>query len=210
MIHVLVVDDHAIVRKGLKSILADTPDLSVCGEAASAQEALQCIQQRVCDIVLLDIDLPDQNGLEVLKQVLALQPTARVLMLSVHAEAQYAVRALRAGAAGYLPKDSAPEELVGAIRRVMSGAAYLTAAAAAALAQEVRAGHTGPKHAALSDRELEVLRRLAAGETPTQIGEHLGLSVKTISTYRARLLEKLQLETTAQLIRYAVDHGLTA
>ncbi len=210
MIRILVTDDHAIVRKGLKQILSDVRDMAVLGEAATGQEAFQKLRRGAFDVVLLDISLPGQNGLEVLKDMQREWPRLPVLILSMHAEEQYAVRAFKAGAAGYLTKASAPEELIGAIRKVASGGRYVTAALAERLAFALREDPGRPPHEALSDREYQVLLMLAGGKTVTEIAGELCLSVKTVSTYRGRIMEKLQMKNNAQLILYAVRQGLVA
>jgi DNA-binding NarL/FixJ family response regulator len=208
MIRVLVADDHAVVREGIKRILADTPDLVVAGEASDRQEILAQLAAQRWDVVLLDISLPGGNGLEILQHLKRLHPQLRVLVFSVHGESQYAVRAFKAGAAGYLTKHSPPEELVTAIRRVVGGGRYISPSLAEQLAFEVTLEPQQPRHAALSNREFQVLQLLASGRTVAAVAAELSLSVKTISTYRARILEKLQLQTTAELIHYAVRHGL--
>jgi two-component system invasion response regulator UvrY len=208
MIRVLVADDHAVVRRGVLQILAEAPDIVVTGEAASGQQVLQAVRENDYDVLVLDIAMPDGGGLEILKQLGGLEPGLRVLILSMYPEKQYAVRALKAGAAGYLTKESAPGELIAAIRHVAQGGKYITRTLGEVLAAEL-GGRTQPEpHTALSDREYEVMSRLAAGKTVSEIAGELSLSVKTISTYRARILEKLGLETTAEIIRYALERGL--
>jgi DNA-binding NarL/FixJ family response regulator len=208
-IRVLIVDDHPIIRRGVREILADDSKICVVGEAGSGSEALRVLGQLDVDFVLLDVTLPDRSGIEVLKDIRQLFPWVRVLVLSIHPEEQYAVRALRAGALGYLTKESAPEELLRAIERVIRGGKYVTANIAESLSRLASDDLKGlAPHELLSDREFEVLRLLAQGHGVSQIAEKLGLSVKTVSTYRARILEKLGKETTAQLIRYAIDHHL--
>ncbi len=208
MIRILIADDHAVVRRGLKDILGDTLDMVIVAEAASGAEALRAVVANECDVILLDIALPDLNGLEVLKQIRQTQPNVRVLILSAHPEAQYAERALRSGAAGYLTKDRAPEELIEAIRKAHGGGKYVSETFAESLAALLsdEAGHL--PHESLSDREYEVLRLLAKGKTVMEIAAQLRLSDKTISTYRARILEKLNLKNTAEIVRYALQQGL--
>lgn len=208
MIKVLIADDHAIMRRGLKEILAEIPDLMPAGEAATGAEALRAVRENVYDIVLLDIALPDLNGLEVLKQMRQLAPQTRVLMLSVYPEEEYALRALKAGAAGYLTKDSAPAELTDAIRLVSQGGRYVSQVLAQQLAGMLSGQEATLSHHQLSDREYQVLKLLGAGKTVTLIAAELALSDRTITTYRVRILQKLGLKTTAELIRYAVEHGL--
>jgi two-component system, NarL family, invasion response regulator UvrY len=208
MIRVLVVDDHTIVRRGLSEILADTPDLIAAGEAATAQDALQAVQAHPYDVVLLDLGLPDMNGLELLQRLSQSQPHLHILVLSMYPEEQYAVRALKAGAAGYLTKESAPADLVTAIYKVMGGGRYITPSIAESLAMGLTPGETPVPLSALSEREMQVLRLMGMGQTSGEIAQTLALSVKTVSTYRQRLLDKLQLKTTPQLIRFAIEHGL--
>lgn len=208
MIRVLVADDHAVVRRGIIQIMAEAPDIVVTGEAASGRQVLQAVRENDYDVAILDIAMPDGGGLEILKQLRSLKPVLQVLILSMYPEKQYAVRALRAGAAGYLTKESAPDELVAAIRCLARGGKYITRALGEMLAAELGSGTRPEPHTALSDREYQVMRGLAAGQTVSEIASELSLSVKTISTYRARILEKLGLETTAEIIRYALERGL--
>jgi DNA-binding NarL/FixJ family response regulator len=208
MIRVLVVDDHAVVRRGVVQIVAEAPDMLCTGEAGTGREALQLVRENDYDVVVLDIRLPDGSGLDILKQLRALKPGLPVLMLSVYPEQQYATRALKAGAAGYLTKESVPGELVAALCKVARGEWYVSQVLAEALAAQL-GGQAGQEpHEALSDREDQVMRLLAAGKTITQIAQALSLSVKTVSTYRTRILEKLGLKTTAELMRYAMERGL--
>jgi len=208
MIKILIADDHAIVRAGLKQILEDTSDLTVAGEAASGREVFELIRQEEFDILVLDISLPGKSGLEVLKDVKSEHPALPVLVLSIYPEEQYAVRVLKAGAAGYVTKESAPAELVAAIRKVARGGKYITASLAESLADNLEQDLSQPLHHRLSDREYTVLCLLASGKTVTEIAADLCLSPKTISTYRARILEKMHLRTNAELIHYAMQHGL--
>ncbi|GAB4548501.1 MAG: response regulator transcription factor [Anaerolineae bacterium] len=208
MIRVFVADDHAVVRRGIIQIMAEAPDMVVTGEAASGYQVLQAMQEGDYDVAILDIVMPDGSGLDILKQLRKLKPALQVLILSMYPEKQYAVRALKAGAAGYLTKESAPDELVAAVRRVAQGGRYITRTLGEVLADELGGGTRPEPHSALSDREYQVMRRLAAGQTVSEIASDLSLSVKTISTYRTRILEKLRLETTADIIRYALEHGL--
>lgn len=208
MIRVLVADDHAVVRRGLQEILADSTDMVAAGEASSAREVLRKAQEGDYDVLLLDIVLPDGSGLEVLKQLRSLKPDLHILILSIYPEEQYAVRALRAGAAGYLTKDSAPDELITAIRRAAQGGKYVSAALAEKLADELGGVTTLRPHEALSDREFQVMRLLAAGKTGTEIAAELSLSVKTVSTYRSRILNKLNLKNTVEIVRYAIQEEL--
>ena len=208
MIRVLVADDHAVVRRGVVQILDEAPDLVAAGEASSGRQVLQKVQENGYDVLVLDIGMPDGSGLEVLHQLRTLRPELRVLILSMYPERQYALRALKAGAAGYLTKESAPDELVAAVRRIAQGGKYITQS----LAEELTAALVGEAEKApeeiLSDREFQVVCMLAEGKTIAGIAEELSLSVKTISTYRARVLEKLNLSNTAEIIRYAFEHKL--
>jgi len=206
-IRVLIADDHAIVRQGLKAILADTEDLVVTGEAENGVRALQLIRDGDYDVVLMDVNMPDRNGIDTLKLVKKEFPKLPVLMLSMHPEEQYAIRALKAGAAGYLSKQSAPDLLVTAIRQVASGKKYVSATLAEQLAEAITEDDR-PPHERLSDREYQTLCMIASGKTLTQIGEELNLSVKTVSVYRARLLEKMKLKNNAELTHYGLKHGL--
>ncbi len=208
MIKVLVADDHAVVRRGIVQILAEAPDISVAAEAGSGGEALQAIRTGDYDVLVLDISMPDINGLEVLKQVRILKPDVPVLMLSMYSEKQYALRALRAGAVGYLTKDSLPGELMAAIRQAAQGDRYITRSLAQRLAAELGREAAQAPDETLSDREYQVVRLLAAGRTVSEIAAQMSLSVKTVSTYRARILVKLGLETTAEIVHYAIQHDL--
>ncbi|OPY15474.1 MAG: Response regulator UvrY [Syntrophus sp. PtaU1.Bin005] len=208
MIRILVADDHTIVREGLKQIVGEVDDMTVADEAGNGQEALSKIREGDYDVVLLDISMPGQSGLEVLKDIRAEKPKLPVLILSMHSEEQYAVRALRAGASGYLTKASAPDELIGAIRKVSRGRKYVTASLAEKLALELGADTSKPPHEMLSDREYQVMLMLAAGKSVTEIADELCLSVKTISTYRSRVLEKMNMKKNAELTLYAVQNHL--
>lgn len=208
MIRILVVDDHAIVRRGLIQILADHCDMSVIGEASDAAELFALARTQAWDIAILDVSMPGRGGLEVLKELKTEFPSRPVLILSVHPEDQYAVRAFRAGAAGYLTKDSAPVELVNAIRKAMQGGKYVTPSLAERLAFNLAPDPDRLPHEALSDREYQVLCSIASGKTVTEIAEEMSLSVKTISTYRTRLLEKMSLKNNAELTHYAIQQGL--
>lgn len=207
MIRVLVADDHPIVRRGLAQILEEVSDITPAGEAGTGREVLHALRQNDYDVVVLDISMPESDGLQVLRQLHSLRPDLPILIFTIHAEKQFAVHALRAGAAGYLTKDCDPDDLIAAIRQVARGEKYITASLAVALANQLGDGRGAP-HATLSDREFQVMRLLASGKTVTDIAKELSLSVKTVSTYRARILEKLLLENTADIIRYAIEHGL--
>ena len=210
VLRIFIADDHPIVREGLKQILARTRDLSVVGEASDGQELLARIRRTACDVVLLDISMPGRSGLDVLKQLKTRLPRLALLVLSQHPEDQYALRVLRAGAAGYLTKESASDELVTAIRKVAAGGRYVSPSLAERLAAELNNGDADdkPRHRSLSDREYEVMRMIAAGHSVSEIAEELALSVKTISTYRARILGKMNMTKNADLIRYGLSHGL--
>ena len=208
MIRVLVADDHKLVREGLKQILAAAADMRVAGEAANGDEALALAKANDYDLALLDMSMPGLAGIDLIKRIRLEKPALRILVLSMHGEQQYAARALKAGAAGYLTKDSATEQLVGAIRKVAAGGLYITAAAAESLVSESSAGGDAPPHALLSDREFEIFRMLARGHGPTEIADRLHLSVKTVSTHKARVLQKMNLGSTAELVRYALEHEL--
>lgn len=208
MIRALIVDDHAIVRKGILHVIAETQDIVCAGETGTGREALQLVRQNDYDIVVLDIHLPDGSGLDVLKQIRNFKPRTQVLILSVYAENQYATRALKAGALGYLAKDSIPEELIAAIYKVAHGKRYVSQRLGELLAEQLSSNQGQEPHDILSNREYQVLGMLADGKTVSQIGEELSLSVKTVSTYRTRLLEKLKLSTTAELIHYVLEKEL--
>lgn len=208
MIRVLIADDHAIVRRGIRELLAETPDIEVGAEAATPAEALERVRREPFDVAVLDLSLPGRGGLDLLAELKAERPELPVLILTMHPEDQYAVRALKAGAAGYLTKESAPEVLVDAVRRVAGGGRYVSPALAEKLALHIGGAAGSEPHEALSDREFQVLRLLAAGRTVGEIAEELSLSVKTVSTYRARVLRKMGLKTNAELMQYAFRHKL--
>ena len=208
MIRVLIADDHAILRRGLKEILMREMEGAVCGEAKDATETLARVQEGDWDLVILDITMPGRSGLDVLKDLKAARPRLPVLVLSMHPEDQYAKRILRAGASGYMNKESAPEELIKAVRKVLAGGRYVSAALAEKLASDLSEDSGRSIHEALSDREFEVLRMIGAGKTVGQIAEELHLGLTTISTYRARLLEKMNMTTTAELMHYVVRNRL--
>ncbi|MEW6001110.1 MAG: response regulator transcription factor [Nitrospirota bacterium] len=208
MTKVLIADDHTIVREGLKQILAETPDIVVTGEASNGQEVLNKVWKNDYDLILLDISMPGRSGLDILKELRSQRPKLPVLILSMHPEEQYAVRVLKSGAAGYLTKESAPEELVKAIRKVVRGGKYVSPNLAMKLASELKIDVERPPHESLSDREYQVMCMIASGKTVKEIAEELSLSVKTISTYRARILEKMKLKNNAELTHYAIQHKL--
>jgi len=208
MLKVLIADDHAVVRRGLKQILEETPDIVVSGEATNGEEVLKQVIAKSWDVLVLDITMPGRSGFDILKEVKQLVPKLPVLILSMHSEEQFASRVLKVGAAGYLPKESAPEELVKAIRKVCAGGRYMSAAQAEKLLYMFEPGGDRMPHESLSNREYEVLRLIASGRTVTQIAEEVKLSVKTISTYRARVLEKMRMQTSAELTHYAIKNNL--
>jgi len=208
MIRVLIADDHAIVRHGLKQIVAETDDMTVIGEADTGAEAIKLIRNTPCDAVLMDISLPDRNGIEVLKQIKKEYPKLPVLMLSMHAEREFAVRALKAGASGYLTKQSAPMQLVDAIRHVAAGKKYITPSLAEEVANMLSGDMEQPPHTLLSDREYETLCMIASGKTLSVIAAELILSPKTVSVYRSRVLEKLNLKNNSDITRYAIKNQL--
>ena len=208
MISVFIADDHAIVRQGLKQIVSDTTDIRLAGEAATGQEALQMVRSGTCDVLVLDLNMPGIGGLDILRVLKGERPNLPVLILSIHAEEQYAVRCLQAGAAGYLTKESAPEELVEAIRQVAAGGKYVSRGLAESLAMRLTETGDRPRYETLSDREFQVLQLMGAGKSLTEIAAALSLSVKTVSTYRARILEKLALKSSAEIIQYAIQNRL--
>jgi len=208
MLSILIADDHPVFRRGLKQIIAESPDMVVAGEAADGREALRKAVTGDYDVLLLDITLPFINGVDVLSRLQNERPALPVLVLSMHPEEQYAVRALRAGASGYLTKESAPEELLAAIRKVSTGGKYVTASLAEHLACIVQSDGEALPHETLSNREYQVMCLIASGKTVSEVAKELSLSVKTITTYRARILEKLHLKNNAELMRYATMNEL--
>ncbi len=208
MIRVLVADDHAVVRRGLVQIMSEDPELVIAGEASTGRQVLQAVREHEYDVLVLDIAMPEGGGIEVLRELQAIKPHIPTLILSVHSEQQYAARTLKAGAAGYLTKDSAPDELITAIRQVAQGGKYITASLAERLAIGLEGGLRTEPHERLSNREFQVMCLLADGQTVSQIAEALSLSVKTVSTYRTRALEKLGLKNTSEIVRYALERGL--
>ncbi len=206
MIKVLVADDLFVVRQGLKQILAETDDIVVAGEAFNGEEVLEQVRWGTWDALVLDVVMPGRNGDEILKDLKQIQPKLPILMLSIYSEEQYAIRLLQAGASGYLTKESAPEELAQAIRKIVNGEKYMSPTLIEKLTFEIEPEK--PLHETLSDREFQVLRLIAYGKTARQIAQDLALSVKTVSTYRMRLLRKMKLKTNAELIQYAIEHQL--
>jgi DNA-binding NarL/FixJ family response regulator len=208
MIRVLIVDDHAILRRGLAAIITEAGDMEVVGEAENSAQAIRYARDHALDVVLLDINMPDRNGLDTLKLLKAEKPKLAILMLSMHPEEIYALRAIKAGASGYLNKQSAPTLLVTAIRQVSGGRRYISSAVAEALAGAIADDADHPSHSTLSDREYETMRLIASGKTLTQIATEMHLSVKTVSVYRARLLAKMQLKNNSELTHYALKNQL--
>ncbi len=208
MISVLIADDHAIVRKGLVQIASESREIEMRGEASEYSSLMRLMKDNPCDVLLLDISMPGKNGIDVLKIVHEQYPKTQVLILSMYPEDQYAIRALKAGAAGYLTKDSAPERLVEAILSVSRGKKYITPQVAEMLATHLVTDTEGEPHEALSDREFQTMRLIASGKQLSQIADELSLSPKTVSVYRARVLEKMQLKNNAEMTHYAIKHGL--
>jgi DNA-binding NarL/FixJ family response regulator len=208
MIRVVVADDHPIVREGLKQLLAAAADLTIVGEAQNGQEVLARVRADDFDVLLLDMSMPGKSGVELIKQVHAEKPKLRILVLSMHEEEQYAVRALKAGATGYLTKESATVQLIAAIRKVAAGGAFISPAVAEQFALGAMPQGGGPPHAALSDREYQVFEMLVAGRSVGDIAGRLNLSVKTVSTHKARIMQKMNMTNQAELVRYAVNNRL--
>ena len=209
MIRLVIADDHAIVREGLKRIVADAPDVKVVGEAADGNEVLKVVRAQEFDVLVQDLSMPGRSGMELIRLVKAEKPKVRILVLSMHEELQYAVRAIKSGASGYLTKESAPGQLVQAIRKIAAGGAFVSAEVAEQLALGAMPGAVEqPPHHVLTDREFEVFRQLVAGGTVTEIAARLNVSVKTVSTHKANLLQKLGLQNQSELVRYAMRHGL--
>lgn len=208
MIRVLLADDHNIVRAGVREILSDTADIEVAGEAVNGHEVMALVREREFDVAVLDMSMPGRSGIDLIRQVKAERPRLKVLVLSAHSEEQYAVRALKAGASGYLTKESVADALVAAIRRVAGGGAYVSPETAERLALGMNQDVAAAPHTLLSDREFEVFRMIAQGRSVTEIAVALALSVKTVSTHKARIMQKMNLANPAELIRYALDHNL--
>jgi len=208
MIRVVIADDHTIVREGLKQLLSGAGAFKIVGEARDGQQVLKVVRETDFDVLLLDMSMPGKSGMELIKQVKSEKPRLRILVLSMHEEHQYAVRAIKAGASGYLTKDSASTQLVSAIEKVASGGAFISAEVAEQLALNAMPHAEGPPHAALSDREYQVFRMLVSGRPVSAIAVDLNLSVKTVSTHKARLMEKMGIDNQADLVRYAIRHRL--
>jgi DNA-binding NarL/FixJ family response regulator len=209
MIRIVLADDHAIVREGLKRILSTVPDFQVVGEAADGTQVLQVARQTDFDLLLLDLSMPGRSGMELIRLVKTEKPRVRILVLSMHQETQYAVRAIKSGASGYLTKESASAELEQALRKIAAGGAYVSADVAQQLALGAMPGHEVAPHEALSQREFEVFGQLVAGVSVTEIAQRLHLSVKTVSTHKTHLMQKLGVHNAAELVRYAIRHGLS-
>jgi two-component system, NarL family, invasion response regulator UvrY len=205
---ILIADDHAVFRRGVRETLREAFAKATFGEAETAEETLEFVRRSTWDLLILDISMPGKSGLDILEEVKRLRPRLPVLFLSMHPEEQYARRALKAGAAGYLTKESVPEELKAAVRKVAAGGRYVSVSLAERLAYDLRRRADTPAHELLSDREFQVLRMIGAGKTVKDIADELSLSVKTVSTYRSRILEKTGMRTTAELIRYALQEQL--
>jgi two-component system, NarL family, invasion response regulator UvrY len=208
MIKILIVDDHLLIREGFKKIIGQEVDMKVVAECKNAAEVMDFLRDGECDVIVLDINMPGKSGLDLLKELPLRETGTKVLVLSMNPEERFALRALQAGASGYITKETAAEELVEAIRKVHYGGKYITRSLAEQLAAYVQRDADGPLHAGLSDREFQVLQLLGAGKTTTEIGEQLALSVNTVKTYRQRILDKLNLDSTAEIIHYAVKNGL--
>lgn len=205
---ILICDDHKIVRDGLRQILQQMEEVAFIGEARDGNEALSLLKGEVYEVVLLDISLPDKNGLEVLQSIKSKWPSANVLMLSMHTQEQYAIRALKLGASGYLTKDTASEELILAIKKVSSGGKYISQALAENLAHHLDGDAPSNKHETLSNREFEIMIKLANGKSLQEIGDELFISVKTVSTYRCRIMNKMDLKKNTDLTRYCMENNL--
>ena len=208
MVRLLIIDDHTIVRHGLRQVVSDAADINVAAEAGSSAEAIRLLREGSFDMVLLDISLPDKNGIDTLKQIKRDRPALPVIMLSMHAEDEFGVRAMKAGASGYVNKQNAHDQLVTAIRQVASGRRYISPDLAEELARSIGESTDKLPHELLSDREFDTLRMLAGGKTLTEIAERLSISPKTVSVYRTRLLEKMRLKNNAELATYAFKNGL--
>lgn len=208
MIKVIIVDDHSVVRKGLRQIIEETKDIVVVDEASSGYELLERIREKNYDVVLLDISMPGKDGLDTLKEIRYFKPDIKVLMFTVYPEEQYAVRVLKAGAYGYINKESEPEEIIGAIRKVAQGRKYVSPELAELLAANIGSTSETAKHETLSDREFQVMCMIASGKTVREIAEELALSINTISTYRIRILEKMNMKSNAELTHYAIKNNL--
>lgn len=209
MIRIVVADDHAVVREGLKRIISSAQDMAVVGEAANGAEVMQQVRESDFDVLVLDLSMPGRSGMELIKLVRCEKPRLRILVLSMHEELQYAVRSIKSGASGYLTKESAPTQLMQVLRKVASGGAFISTGVAEQLAMGSMLGSSCSAHERLTDREFEVFRLIAAGMSVTDIAGRLNLSAKTISTHKANLMQKMSLHNQSELIRYAIKHGVT-
>ncbi len=208
MIKILIADDHAVVRSGLKQLLSEQPDLVVADEAVNGLEVLMKLREQAFNLLLTDMAMPGRSGIELIKLVKAEHPKLAILVLSMHKEEQYAVRALKAGARGYLTKEGAPDQLVSAIRKIAGGGVFISAGVAERLALELNGNHDADPHTLLSDREFQIFRMIVLGITISSIADDLALSVKTVSTHKTRILQKMQMTSSAELIHYAIRHQL--
>lgn len=208
MIRVILADDHDVVRKGIKLVLSEDPSIEVVGEAKTGAEVIGLISKNKCDVLLMDISMPGMSGLDVLSEIRRSDKTLPVVFLSMHPEEHYAVRAVRSGAAGYITKDSPPESLLKAVKKVASGGRYITSSLAERLADALVSSDDRPLHEFLSERESQILRLIGAGKSPSEIADMLCLSIKTVSTYKTRIMQKMGLKSSAELIRYAVENKL--
>jgi len=208
MIRIFIADDHSVVREGVKHIFSETPDIEIAGEAANGQEVLENIGKRDYDLLLLDIAMPGRDGLEILKEIKMQKPKLPVLILSMFPEEQYALRALKSGASGYLTKASIPNELVKAVRKILRGGTYISSAFSEKLLTEITSDVTKPLHETLSDREFQIMKMIASGKTMNDIADELSLSSKTVYTYRARILDKMGMKNNMELTHYATKHVL--
>jgi DNA-binding NarL/FixJ family response regulator len=206
MIKVLIADDHAVVRRGLRQILTEDPDIFVGGEASTAAEARELVRAQRWDVLVLDVNMPGGSGIELVSELKKERPELRILILTVYPEDQYAVRAIRAGAAGFLTKESAPEMLLGAVKKIAAGGRYVSPELAETLASLFAGESQGLPHERLSDREFEIFKMLSSGKTVSQVAQELGLSVKTVSTHRTRILRKMEMRTNAELTHYALKN----
>lgn len=209
MIKIVIADDHEIVREGLLRVVGEAEDIEVIGEAANGREVLQWVKKGGFDMLVLDLSMPDHSGVDFIKRLKDESPKLPILVLTMHEEEQYAVRSIRAGASGYLTKESASKELISAIRRVATGRLYINPSVAEKLALDTMTTHNGPPHKSLSDREFEIFQMVVHGRTMTDIAAQLHLSVKTVSTHKARILQKMNMLSVADLVRYAMSNGLT-
>jgi two-component system, NarL family, invasion response regulator UvrY len=208
VISVLIADDHTIVRQGLRRILSLTPDIQVQGEAANGRELMEQIRRQDWDVILLDMSMPGRSGIDLIKQIKHEKPKQRILVLTMHAEEQYVARAFKAGVTGYLTKEGADTELVAALRKVACGNTYMSDLVSESVALNLRTQTSDFPHTELSDREFDVFQRIVHGQTNSEIADQLSISVKTVSTYKTRILEKMRMETSSELIRYAIKHKL--